>query len=962
VNAPNFAVSASPSSRTITQGQTTTYTVTVNSVNGFSGSVSLFALNLPGNVVLSGTGFSPQTVNVPSGGSASSTFTYVSNTTVPTGTFTVTMQGQGGGLTRSTTVSLTVNSAADFTVSASPSSRTIAQGQTTTYTITINSVNGFSGSVSLFGLNLPGNVVLPGTGFSPQTVNVPSGGSASSTFTYVSNTSVPNGTFTVTMQGQNGGLARNTTVTLTVNSNAPSPVITSILPSVADVSSSDQNVTVIGTNFQPNMSVGVTFPNGGTSTLSGSQVQNVTGSSFLMRITFGTTGTWAITVRNPDGKISNTLSFTVRSVTQLPQISSISPTSPVVRNNDQEIAVYGSNFLPNLSVTIAFPTGGGTTLTGAQIQNVTSSAFVVRLTLATSGVWTMRVNNVAGASSNTFSFNVITPTGVPSISAIDPSTPVVNGLPASSIAQSQSIAVHSLMASNGSFQNIVVRGTNFQPALTVEVVQPASQLLVLQGPSQVQNITPTSFSLPVTFSDSGNYSIRVKNPDGTQSTPFGFTVTPPSTSSCSTSVTYLSQRDTAWNRPGQEYDGIGLTIDEKGCAMTCLTMALNFAGMHLDPGTLNEYMRQNSGYEKSGAVRWGIVSSVSAGQLAFHSLPRTNSLLELEKALCSGFPVVVGVDLRSGNPNHFVLVTGKQADQFLIADPYFPNRTKLVDYQNVFSLRGYVEPVNSARSRYASDSKLTIVNPASNNGTLRISAPGNVELLIIDSSGRRTGFDPLTSVVLTEISDSEYVTDELTNDETGEVSTASDRTLTISGIADGIYQLIVTGEAVGSSNVSITTLTSSGSVRPIASILSVTQTGSTATYVVNVANLSLPVLITEPNSSRALALDSVTLMADPFPVITLHNFSSDQRTRIMLFGSSIDWPFGGAAPSVTVVAKDAQQVTYPLAVEAVRKVPSMDWLTQIVVKLPDALIGKGEVQISIAVGGVNSQPATVRIQ
>ena len=37
----------------------------------------------------------------------------------------------------------------DFSVSASPSSRTIIQGQTTTYTITVTSVNGFSGSVAL---------------------------------------------------------------------------------------------------------------------------------------------------------------------------------------------------------------------------------------------------------------------------------------------------------------------------------------------------------------------------------------------------------------------------------------------------------------------------------------------------------------------------------------------------------------------------------------------------------------------------------------------------------------------------------------------------------------------------------------------------------------------------------------------------------------------------------------------
>lgn len=244
---PDFTVSGLPSSRTITQGQTTTYAITVTSANGFSGSVSLTALNLPGGIVLSGTGFNPQTVTVPSGGSATSTFNYVSNITVPTASFTVTMQGQGGGLTRSATVTLTVNSGAtpDLSVSASPSSRSIPQGQTTTYGITVTSQNGFSGSVSLAALNLPGNIALAGTAFNPQTLNVPSGGSATSTFNYVSNSTVPTGTFTVTMQAQGGGLTHSTTVTLIVNPAPPDAAafVSETIPDDAPPTASGQRFT-----------------------------------------------------------------------------------------------------------------------------------------------------------------------------------------------------------------------------------------------------------------------------------------------------------------------------------------------------------------------------------------------------------------------------------------------------------------------------------------------------------------------------------------------------------------------------------------------------------------------------------------------------------------------------------------------------------------------------------------------
>src|SRR2546421_7694098 len=68
----NFTVTAQPSSQTVTQGSSTSYTLTVRSQNGFSGPGNLTVLNLPGNQVLSGTGFSPQTVTPAANGSVQS--------------------------------------------------------------------------------------------------------------------------------------------------------------------------------------------------------------------------------------------------------------------------------------------------------------------------------------------------------------------------------------------------------------------------------------------------------------------------------------------------------------------------------------------------------------------------------------------------------------------------------------------------------------------------------------------------------------------------------------------------------------------------------------------------------------------------------------------------------------------------------------------------------------------------
>ncbi|MDQ2921059.1 MAG: glycoside hydrolase family 16 protein, partial [Acidobacteriota bacterium] len=51
---------------------------------------------------------------------------------------------------------------------------------------------------------------------------------------------------------------------------------------------------------------------------------------------------------------------------------------------------------------------------------------------------------------------------------------------------------------------------------------------------------------------------------------------------------------------------------------------------------------------------------------------------------------------------------------------------------------------------------------------------------------------------------------------------------------------------------------------------------------------NVPVLFIDEGSNRALALDSVTFKRDPFSVGNTYNFSSDQRTRLMLLTANLD--------------------------------------------------------------------------
>jgi hypothetical protein len=121
-------------------------------------------------------------------------------------------------------------------------------------------------------------------------------------------------------------------------------------------------------------------------------------------------------------------------------------------------------------------------------------------------------------------------------------------------------------------------------------------------------------------------------------------------------------------------------------------------------------------------------------------------------------------------------------------------------------------------------------------------------------------------------------------------------------------------------------------------------------------------LITEGAPTRAIALDSVTLIRDPFPFVTRHNFSSDQRTRIMLFAVNLELMPGENASVVTAQAEDSQHRIYPLTVEHVGKVPNVDQLTQVNVRLPDELANGGDVSVSINLRGTVSNKALISIR
>jgi hypothetical protein len=97
---PNFSLSASPSSVSVTQGSSGSSTITVTPSGGFTGSVTLSNSTLPSGVTAS-FGTNPTT--------GTSVLTFTASSTATTGTSSVTITGTSGALTHTTSISLTIN-------------------------------------------------------------------------------------------------------------------------------------------------------------------------------------------------------------------------------------------------------------------------------------------------------------------------------------------------------------------------------------------------------------------------------------------------------------------------------------------------------------------------------------------------------------------------------------------------------------------------------------------------------------------------------------------------------------------------------------------------------------------------------------------------------------------------------------------------------------------------------------
>ncbi len=340
---PDFNLSISPSSLTVKSGEIANFTLGRNDVNGFSSNVSVNVSGVPSNSIN----------GLPTSFSFPVTLPIITSSDTPAGTYTITLTGIGGGLTRTASATLIVqnaNIAKSVGLQVNQVTTTITQGQLTSYPVSINRTN-FTDAVEL-GLRVLSGTTIPGLTFGySQNPTTASGVGLNITTT----NSIPVGIYNFVVTGKASGItiADSNAFTLVVNSNVQQDFSLSLLPSSLTINPGETaNYTLNRTNiggFSGNVVLNISgLPSNATSNVSSANSPATT----IPIITSSNTplGTYAITLTGISGSLTRTVSATLVVEAAKPMISSAGYTKPLLTINGANFGTDTKVFVNNKEV------------------------------------------------------------------------------------------------------------------------------------------------------------------------------------------------------------------------------------------------------------------------------------------------------------------------------------------------------------------------------------------------------------------------------------------------------------------------------------------------------------------------------------------------------------------------------------------------------------------------------------
>lgn len=252
---PSFTLNTSPTSQTVNAGSSAVYTVSTATQGGFSGMVTLSVSGLPSGATSS---FSSNPIIAGS----SSTLT-ISTSSTTSGTSTLTITGTSNNITKNTSASLIVNTpiTPNYSISLSPTSKSIVQASSSTVTVTTTPTGGFTSPITLSASSLPNGVTAS---FSPNPVSPGS----SSTLTLNASSTATTGTVTVNINGVASPLSRTAPLSLTVTPGAVERLVN------GGFEGSTSPWVLSGSSFYTTNGA---YPHGGTGYVNTGNTNNTTG-------------------------------------------------------------------------------------------------------------------------------------------------------------------------------------------------------------------------------------------------------------------------------------------------------------------------------------------------------------------------------------------------------------------------------------------------------------------------------------------------------------------------------------------------------------------------------------------------------------------------------------------------------------------------------------------------------------
>jgi hypothetical protein len=232
-----------------------------------------------------------------------------------------------------------------------------------------------------------------------------------------------------------------------------------------------------------------------------------------------------------------------------------------------------------------------------------------------------------------------------------------------------------------------------------------------------------------------------------------------------------------------------------------------YDGSSVDPGTMNEWLLDHDGYTKDGSILWTyalaylgkdkdgkVVSPFGLG-----TLNATNTAV-IQEFIRESHPAL----LFSKSRGHWILGRGTIKDGYYVNDPFWYETKTTGDTKDVANhVQGYNNIISKANlfEHYAESKVL--------DESLEIVLESPAELLLVDSEGRRLGYDTETDAVIDEMETGTYDQEDFIASRDADLSDVHKaKRLVITRPGSNVFELSVIG--IGEGEYDLTTVTSDG--------------------------------------------------------------------------------------------------------------------------------------------------------